>query len=147
MNPERLDAEAPVILDTNVVSELVRPSPDPGVVDYLRSVSPVSYITTIVLAELFLGVELCPEGRRKHELAQFVDSVRDAYETRTIPFTTEAAQNYAAGVAELRRRGVTISVNDAYIAATTVTTGATLCTRNTKDFDQYPGIRLHNPWG
>ncbi|MCI1748169.1 MAG: type II toxin-antitoxin system VapC family toxin [Acidipropionibacterium sp.] len=140
------DLDDPVILDTNVVSELVRPRPDRQVVEYLKTVSERSFITSVVLGELHLGVELCPDGRRKRELARFVDSVRESYSTRTIPFTVEAARNYATAVARLQRSGIAIGVNDAYIAATAVTTGAVLCTRNTKDFERYPGIRLHNPW-
>ncbi len=143
---EALDLDDPVILDTNVVSELVRPRPDRAVVEYLKAVSERSFITSIVLAELHLGVELCPEGRRKREFARFVGSVGEAYATRTIPFTVEAARNYAAAVARMQRSGMAIGVNDAYIAATAVTTDALLCTRNIKDFEHYPGIRLHDPW-
>lgn len=135
-----------VILDTSVISELASPEPDADVLAYLHTVSSRSYITTIVLAELHLGVELCPEGRRRRRLTQFVDDVRDAYTTRTIPFTADAAQHYAASVARMRARGLAIGVNDAYIAATAVTTGAILATRNTKDFRHYPGIRLRDPW-
>lgn len=136
----------PIILDTNVVSELARPAPDQTVIANLQKISDRSYITTIVLGELILGVELLSEGRRMSELRHHVEAVRDAYRDRTIPLTTESIENYAVNVAALRRRGITITVNDAHIAATAVTHGAVLYTRNAKDFDGYPGLELINPW-
>lgn len=137
--------ERPIVLDTNVVSELVRPRPDPDVVTYLRRVSHRTLITTVVLAEICLGVELVDEGRRKTELRRHADSVREAYRQRTIPFTAEAAQHYAVSIARLKARGVSMSVNDAYIAASAVTSDALLATLNVKDFENYPGLKLLDP--
>lgn len=135
----------PIVLDTNVISELARPHPDPAIVRYLRDVSKRSFITTVVLAEILLGVELLPDGKRKRTLQHFAETVRDSYRERTIPLSSDVAANYAQGVAALRSAGRTISVNDAYIAAATVTSGALLCTLTTGDFEGYPGLTLVNP--
>lgn len=136
----------PIVLDTNVISELARPRPDPGVVAYLRQVSHLTLITSVVLAEIYLGVELVDEGRRKAELRRHADSVRDAYLQRTFPFTAAAAQHYAVSIGQLKARGLSMSVNDSYIAASTVTSDARLATLNVKDFKNYPGLKLIDPW-
>ena len=136
----------PVVLDTNVISEPVKPHPDLNVIDYLRQVSNRSYITSVVLGEIYLGVEILPEGRRKQNLRIHADSVRDAYRNRTIPFTGEMAEHYAVSVAHLKRQGIAIKVNDAYIAAAAATHGAILCTRNLKDFQHYPDLQMQDPW-
>lgn len=137
---------SPAILDTNVLSELARHRPDPAVVAELRRISDRSYISVITLGELRLGVELLEEGRRRNELLHHVRAVEDAYRTRTLPLSTTAMENYAVNVARLRRRGISISVNDAYIAATAATHGAVLYTKNLKDFRGYPGLEVVSPW-
>lgn len=138
---------SPIILDTNVLSELARPQPDPEVVAALHGVSARAYLSVITLGELRLGVALLDEGRRKRELLHHVTSVEEAFDGRTIPLSSPVIRHYATSIAQLTRRGVAISVNDAYIAATAVTHGATLYTRNLKDFERYPGLTLHSPWG
>lgn len=143
-----MTAPAPsvLILDSNVLSELARPRPDPTVVTELQRISDRSYISVISLAELRLGVELLEEGRRRSELLHHARSVQDAYQGRTLPLTANVVENYAVNEALLRRRGISISVNDAYIAATAVTHGAVLYTRNLKDFQGYPGLEVVSPW-
>lgn len=138
-------SEVPIVLDINVVSELARPQPDPAIASYLRSVSHRTLITSIVLGELHLGVELLPAGRRQDELRRHVVGVRDAYRDRIIPLTAPVVENYARAIAQLRQGGISMSVNDAYIAAATVTAGAHLCTRNVRDFESYPGLTLIDP--
>lgn len=136
----------PIILDTNVLSELARPHPDAMVVAELQRISDRTYITVITLGELRLGVEILDEGRRKGDLLHHIHAVRDAYSQRTIPLGAAAMENYAVSVAKLKRQGATISVNDAYIAATAVTHGAVLYTRNLKDFQGYPRLEVLSPW-
>lgn len=138
--------QPPVILDTNVLSELARPQPDPNVVTELRRVSERSYISVITLGELRLRVELLDEGRRKRELLHHVHGVEDAFTGRTVPVSATTMENYAVSVAQLTRRGIAISVNDAYIAAAAVTHGAILYTRTLKDFQGYPGLKVLSPW-
>ncbi|ATG50822.1 VapC toxin family PIN domain ribonuclease [Brachybacterium vulturis] len=135
-----------VILDTNVLFELARPRPEPTVVTALQRISDRSYISVISLAELRLGVEFLEEGRRRSELLHHVRSVQDAYQSRTLPLAATVVENYAVNVALLRRRGISISVNDAYIAATAVTHDAVLFTRNLRDFQGYPGLEAISPW-
>lgn len=105
-----------------------------------------SYVSVISLAELRLGVELLEEGRRRSELLHHVRSIQNAYQGRTLPLTATAVENYAINVDLLRRRGISISVNDAYIAATAVTHDAVLFTRDLKDFQGYPGLQMVSPW-
>ena len=135
-----------ILLDTNVLSELVKPQPNQVVVDELRRVSDRTYISSVVLGELYLGVALCPDGQRKQSLRLHADAVREAYRDRTISLTAGVVQNYATSVAALRARGVSITVNDAYIAATAVTHGLRLYTRNVRDFADYPDLEVANPW-
>lgn len=141
-----MTAPSPVILDTSMLSELARPHPEPAVVAELRRISNRSYVSVISLGELRLGVELLEEGRRRSELLHHVRSVQDAFGGRTLPLTASVMEDCAVNVALLRRHGVSISVNDAYIAATAVTHGAVLYTRNLKDFQGYPGLEVVSPW-
>lgn len=91
-----------IVLDTNVISELARPQPNKAVVEFLSAASTQTFITTIVLGEIYLGVEILPDGRRKAELRRHADAMRAAYRRRTIGFSPESAQNYALSVAEMR---------------------------------------------
>lgn len=141
-----LEDRGPIVLDTNVISELAKPAPNNEVVGRLHSVSHRTLITSIVLGELRLGAELLPEGRRRAELVRFCDLVEREYRERTLPLTAEMVHHYAQSIAGLRRLGRQMTVNDAYIAAATVTVGGTLWTRNVKDFSEYPGLRLVDPF-
>ena len=81
------ELDVPIVLDTNVISELARPRPDAAIVEFLRRVSHRTLITSVVLGELYLGVEILPAGRRKDALRRHADGVRDAYRERTLPLT------------------------------------------------------------
>lgn len=135
-----------IVLDTNVVSEPLRPAPDEGVLARLQEVSSRTFITTVTLAELFLGASQLDPGRRRERLLANISAARDVYEHRTLTFTAAAAEHYGRAVATLKRAGVTIRVADAYIAAICVTNDAVLWTRNSKDFVQYPGLTVIDPW-
>lgn len=135
-----------LVLDTNVISEPLRPRPEPRVVDFLRTVSPRTYLTTVTLAELVLGAHLLDPGRRRSALLRNLAEVRQAYTSRMLVFTAAAAEHYGQAIADLQRAGRTMGVADAYIAAICVTNDATLLTRNVKDFESYPGLRVLSPW-
>ena len=136
-----------IILDTNVISELTRPAPDPGVVSWLDSLpAEETAITAITAAELRYGVRRMPDGRRKIELSEAVDAVINAdFRGRVEPFDVRAAHQYADVVTGQDRAGHPISASDAQIAAICRVRNATLATRNTSDFTG-TGVNLTDPW-
>jgi toxin FitB len=136
-----------IILDTNVLSELTRESPDQSVVGWLDGLDANEVGTTAVtVAELCYGVARLPAGARRAQLADAVDSLIDIdLEQRVMPFDIAAARQYAVVVSEREKAGRPIAVADAQIAAICRDRAATLATRNIKDFAE-TGIDLVNPW-
>lgn len=136
-----------IILDTNVISELTRQAPAPGVMSWLDSLSAADVATTaITAAEMLCGVARLPSGRRKTELAAAVDGLlSDDFRGRILVFDEPAARRYADIVTARERVGRPIGAADAQIAAICRATDAALATRNTDDFAG-TGIELINPW-
>lgn len=136
-----------IVLDTNVISELIRAQPDRRVLGWLdRYLWDEVYLTATTAAELRYGVARLPAGRRKTELAERVRRLtRERFARRVLPFDEEAADHYAKVVASREARGKPIGLADAQIAAICLNHGATLATRNTKDFIHID-IGIVNPW-
>jgi predicted nucleic acid-binding protein len=135
-----------IIVDTNVVSELMRPAPSPVVVRWIRSMSAADvYTTAITVAEIGYGIERLPEGRRKEELAAAATDVFATFDDHILPFDPDAAGLYGAIVSDRERAGTPITGFDAQIAAVCRVKKATLATRNVKDFDG-TGIKVLSPW-
>ena len=136
-----------IILDTNVISELIRPVPDSGVIAWLDSVpTEETAITAITAAELQFGVRRMPGGRRKTALSEAVGAlINTDFRDRVEPFDVLAADQYADVVTTRERAGQPISISDAQIAAICRVLNATLATRNTSDFTG-TGVNLVNPW-
>ena len=136
-----------IVLDTNVISELTRRVPAPGVISWLDSFAAAEVATTaITAAELLYGVAKMPTGHRKTELAVAVDGLlNDDFQNRILAFDEPAARRYADVVATRERLGRPIGPADAQIAAICRAAGAALATRNISDFDG-TGIKLINPW-
>jgi len=136
-----------IILDTNVVSELFRPVPDPHVVSWLENLTVDAAITSITLAELLAGVGRLPDGKRKSTLTAAVESVVRTYADSQgiLPFDHLAARYYADVVNRRANHGSPISTADAQIAAICRAHDAVCATRNTKDF-LGTGVELVNPW-
>lgn len=136
-----------IVLDTNVISELVRKAPHPGVVRWLDSLdSSDVMLTAVTAAELLYGVERLPDGRRRRGLRRKVDGLlTEEFGDRVLPFDALAAAHYADIVAGRERSGLQISTADGQIAAICRTWNAGLATRNTNDFVE-TGIELVNPW-
>jgi len=134
------------VIDTNVVSELMRPSPAPAVTRWREEhlATPLQ-TTSICVAELLLGVALLPAGRRKETLAQAVNAALVSFGDRVLDFDEAAAAEYATVRSDRQRGGEQIEALDAQIAAICRVHGATLVTRNTKDFRD-TGVELINPW-
>ncbi|MCJ1712767.1 type II toxin-antitoxin system VapC family toxin [Curtobacterium sp. VKM Ac-2922] len=137
-----------IVLDTNVLSELFRPTPDDAVVEWVTTLTGKVAITAITVAELLAGVRRLDDGRRKTALGQAIGGVLDDYDARgaILPFDSVAAEHYADVVVGRLRAGLPISTADAQIAAICRARAATCATRNTKDFAG-TGIDLVNPWG
>ena len=136
-----------IVLDTNVISELTRQAPAPGVISWLDSLAAAEVATTaITAAELLYGVARLPGGRRKTTLKAAVDGLlSDDFQGRVLAFDEPAARRYADIVTARERLGRPIGAADAQIAAICQTIDATLATRNTEDFDG-AGIELINLW-
>lgn len=135
------------ILDTNVVSELMRPSPTEIVAEWVdRQISTSLYISTITEAELRYGAELLPEGRRKSGLLSTMESMfQDEFAGRILPFDRAAAQAYAVIAATRRAAGLSVKHSDCQIAAIARATGLSVVTRNVRDFEGC-GLDIINPW-
>lgn len=136
-----------IVLDTNVVSELMRLRADPRVVAWVDGQDTAEvYLTAITTAELRYGVARLPAGRRRTALADRVArTIAEDFAGRILAFDDDAAGHYADIVVRRERRGMTVSMADAQIAAVCRAHSAVLATRNTKDFT-YAGINILNPW-
>lgn len=136
-----------IILDTNVISEIFRPLPEPRVVDWLTSLEGDVAITSVTLAELLAGVRRMPDGRRGDELTRRIDAALVPYRggRGVLPFDDVAADRYADVLVARESTGVPISTADAQIAAICLAHGAICATRNVKVF-QHTGVELVNPW-
>lgn len=136
-----------IVLDTNVVSEVVRPSPSPNVVEWLNTQeSSDLYVTAITLGEISYGVEVLPEGDRRTSLSRALNRFVDqAFRDRVLDFDRESAREYGQVMANRRKLGRPLSAPDGQIAAITRRQQFQLATRNLKDFEEC-GIGLVNPF-
>lgn len=136
-----------IVLDTNVVSEVLRPQPDARVVVWLESLTDDVAITAVTLAELLAGLRRLPDGKRKDELTSRVEAaIRPYRDTEAIiAFDAAAAPRYADILAVRESAGLPIATGDAQIAAICRSRDAVCATRNTKDFI-HVGVALINPW-
>ena len=136
-----------IILDTNVVSELMRPSPSVSVLNWVsRQAASNLYLTTVSEAELRYGVEILPAGRRRERLLTEIDGMlREDFAGRILPFDSHAARAYAVIGASRRAAGHPIGHADCQIAAIARAVGASVATRDLSDFEDC-GVDLIDPW-
>ncbi|MFC7532188.1 type II toxin-antitoxin system VapC family toxin [Actinoplanes sp. GCM10030250] len=135
-----------IVLDTNVVSELMRPEPAPAVLAWMQRSSGYGlYTTAVTIAEIRYGIARLPEGRRRQSLHQAADEIFAAFPRQVLPFDLASASAYADIVASREQQGNPISGFDAQIAAICRSQAASLATRNTRDFVD-TGIGLLDPW-
>lgn len=136
-----------IVLDTNVLSEIMRPAPEPKVVSWVDAV-PTSEvaISAVTMAEILYGVGLMPEGRRRQRLMSIAEAIfAHDFDGRILPFDASAAVEYVAVVLQRQASGHPISMADAQIAAVCRAHECTLATRNTRDFAG-AGLNLIDPW-
>src|SRR5690348_739958 len=134
-----------IVVDTNVVSELMRPSPAKAVLDWMRNQDGRDLCTTaITVAEIGYGIERLPRGRRREALKAAVAEVFGMFAEQILPFDAAAAEQYALVVSPRDGLGLPIDGFDAQIAAICRVRGAVLATRNLADFRQ-TGIDVISP--
>lgn len=136
-----------LLLDTNVLSELLRTSPDAGVVAWFADQhADALFVSAVTQAEMLFGAALLPDGRRRAQLEQQLNAMFDEdFARRVLPFDADAARIYASVVSSRRQAGRPISQFDAQIAAIALAHRASLVTRNVGDFEGC-GLALVNPW-
>lgn len=136
-----------LLLDTNVLSEVQRPTPSPQVVAWLDAVDEDrTFISVASIAELRRGIALLDDGRRRAALtAWLAQDLPGRFADRILPIDHAVAERWGDLMAESRRSGVVLSVMDGFFAATALAHDLTLVTRNVKDFSAF-GVPLLNPW-
>ncbi|WP_291792023.1 type II toxin-antitoxin system VapC family toxin [Brevibacterium sp.] len=136
-----------IILDTDVVSEVLRPQPDPHVVAWLESLIGEVAVSAITVAELLAGVRRMPEGRRRAVMTSRIEAVVESYRDgrAVLSFDDRAAGCHADVLVARERTGRPISTADAQIAAICLAHDATCATHDVKGF-ALTGVELLNPW-
>ncbi len=138
-----------ILLDTNVISELMRAKPAAEELEWFERQHDVSYfISAISCAEILLGIALLPAGKRRPSLAASAEQMfSEDFSGRSLAFDEGCAAEYAVLVAARTRQGRAISTEDAQISAVALTHRLPLATRNGKDFKDIDGLTVLNPWG
>ena len=135
-----------IVLDTNVISEAMKPEPHRAVRAWLNDqVAETLYLSSVTLAELLFGITALPAGKRKNVLKQALEGLMGLFGDRVLPFDTDAARRYAdlAVLAKMSGRG--FPTPDGYIAAIAASRGFMVASRDTAPFEA-AGVRTINPW-
>jgi predicted nucleic acid-binding protein len=135
------------LLDTNVISEWVKPQPDRNVVSWLAEVDEDRVLVSVIaFAEIRHGIELMSAGRRRARLIQWLaEELPLRFEDRVLAIDPSVADAWGVIMARSQKAGLSLGAMDAFVAATAATHGLTLVTRNLRDFGQ-AGIPLLDPW-
>jgi predicted nucleic acid-binding protein len=136
------------LIDTNVLSELMRPAPAPQVMDWFAAQAPSQLHTSVITyAEILAGIALLPVGKRSEVMAQAARQIfEEDFAGRCLDFGGLAVGRYAMVRAQRQLAGRPIDTADAQIAAIALAAKLKLVTRNTKDFVGIEGLKLQNPW-
>jgi toxin FitB len=135
-----------IVLDTNVLSEAMKPEPHPSVRAWLNNQAADSlYLSSVTLAETLFGIGAMPSGRRKNRLTRALDGLLQLFAGRILAFDTEAARHYAGLAVQAREAGKGFPLPDGYIAAVAASRGFTVATRDTGPFEAV-GLKIINPW-
>ena len=136
-----------ILLDTNVLSEPLRPNPHQGVVDWIdKQAMETLYLAAVTVAELRYGIACMPSGKRRDGLHTALESkVLPLFTGRVLAFDLAATQVYANVMATARAQGQAISLADGLIAATARAHGMAIATRDTQPFEA-AGVSVINPW-
>ena len=134
------------LLDTNVVSELSKATPNQAVVDFLNTnTNETLWLSVIVVEEIEFGLQILPEGRRQDDLRQWLTQIVEAFDGRIAPVGMIEAEWAARFQARVNQNGGDLELADALIAGTAMANDMTVVTRNAKDFDGLD-VEMINPW-
>ena len=134
------------VLDTNVVSEAMKPEPHPAVRAWLNDqAAETLYLSSVTLAELLFGIAALPAGKRKDMLALTLDGLTGLFKDRVLPFDTDAARRYAELAVLARTSGRGFPTPDGYIAAIAASRSFIVASRDTAPYEA-AGVSIINPW-
>ncbi|QIB32929.1 type II toxin-antitoxin system VapC family toxin [Ancylobacter pratisalsi] len=135
-----------ILLDTNVISEAMKPVPDDAVRAWLdEQVAETLYLSSVTIAELLFGIGALPAGKRKDKLTEALGGAMELFTDRVLPFDVAAARRYADLAVKARAAGKGFPTPDGYIAAIADSRGFAVATRDTSAFDA-AGVAVINPW-
>lgn len=135
-----------IVLDTNVVSEAMKPEPHPAVRAWLNDqAAETLYLSSVTLAELLFGIAALPAGKRKDVLAQTLDGLMALFRDRILPFDSDAAIRYADLAVTARNGGRGFPTPDGYIAAIAASRGFIVASRDTAPYEA-ASVSVINPW-
>ena len=135
-----------IVLDTNVVSEAMKPDPHPAVRAWLNDQAiETLYLSSVTLAEMLFGIGALPAGKRKDMLAQALDGLMGLFRDRVLPFDTDAARRYADLSVTAKVAGRGFPPPDGYIAAIAASRGFLLASRDTAPYEA-ASVTVINPW-
>ena len=135
-----------ILLDTNVVSEAMKPQPDPSVRAWLNEqAAETLYLSSVTLAELLFGIQALPAGRRRNMLGLALDGLLALFQDRLLPFDAEAARRYAELAVAARGHGRGFPTPDGYIAAIAAAHGFMVASRDVGPFAA-AGLKVIDPW-
>jgi predicted nucleic acid-binding protein len=135
-----------ILLDTNVISEAMKPAPERAVRDWLDAqAAETLFLSSVTIAELSFGIAALPKGRRKDNLTAALEGLLELFAARILPFDTAAARRYGELAAKARIAGRGFPTPDVYIAAIAATLGFVVATRDASPF-AVAGLKVINPW-
>ena len=132
------------LLDTNVISELTRDTPDPRVIDFLAERDDV-WVSSVLIHEVEYGVRLLPQGSRRNRLSAMQAAILSEYAHHVLPLDRAGAEWAAEFRANARRSGHTVDMGDALIAGIARANALAVATRNVVDFERLD-VEVFNPW-
>jgi predicted nucleic acid-binding protein len=135
-----------IVLDTNVVSEAMKPEPAASVRSWLNDqAAETLYLSSVTLAELLFGIRALPAGRRKNMLDRALAELLELFKDRVLPFDTDAASHYAELAVRARQGGRGFPTPDGYIAAIAASRGFIVASRDASSYAA-AGVSVINPW-
>ena len=135
-----------ILLDTNVVSEAMKPAPDEAVRAWLdEQAAETLFLSSVTIAELMFGIGALPEGKRKERLTEALDGVMELFADRVLPFDVDAARRYADLAVKARTAGKGFPTPDGYIAAIAAAKGFAVATHDNSAFEA-ANVTVIDPW-